>query len=416
VAAWIIARHHLWRIVRSPGLIVILIAIPVTLALIEYAAFGPSVASGKLPPIKVLVLDEDQTLLSGAVPQMFTAGPLKDMFETSVVASRAAARDLFKRNEASALVVVPKGFQEALLAGTRAELQFAPNPLQTYSPEIAASVLDMLALVGNGLYQQAAAPLRRINDLRTGKRAPTSDDAAEISRGFFEAGRRLQGLNAVANITVTPVRAAGKAEGPTTARQFFAYVFPGLVIFGVMFISQALALRLLRDRVRGVERRISMTPTPPAAQVAGSFLFMIAGLLALLVVLMLVGALIFRIELRNPAALLLLALGFSTFAAGLHLAIIGAARNDRTAAFMGTGIIMVLSLLGGTFIPAEGFPPFLRSLAFMTPNGAAQQGFIDVLAHGQTLAQASGRVLVTWAWALGAIAIAVLAARRGATA
>ena len=131
----IIARHHLLRIFRSPGLIVILLAVPVTLAGIEYAAFGPTVASGKLPPIKVLVLDEDKTLVSGAVPQVFTAaGPLRDMFETSPVADRAAARALFQKNEASALVIVPKGFQDALLAGHKAELQFAPNPLQTFSP------------------------------------------------------------------------------------------------------------------------------------------------------------------------------------------------------------------------------------------------------------------------------------------
>src|SRR5438128_10644577 len=119
----IIARHHLLRIFRSPGLILILLAVPVTLAVIEYAAFGPTVASGRLPPIKVLVLDEDKTLVSGAVPQVFTAGgPLKGMFETSTIADRAAARALFQQNEASALVVVPKGFQEALLAGNKSEL------------------------------------------------------------------------------------------------------------------------------------------------------------------------------------------------------------------------------------------------------------------------------------------------------
>src|SRR6059036_3276424 len=113
----IIARHHLLRILKSPGLVLILLAVPVTLAAIEYAAFGPTVASGKLPPIKVLILDEDKTLVSGAVPQVFTAGgPLRDMFETSPVGDRAAARLLFQKNEASALVIVPKGFQEALLA------------------------------------------------------------------------------------------------------------------------------------------------------------------------------------------------------------------------------------------------------------------------------------------------------------
>ena len=110
-------------------------------------------------------------------------------------------------------------------------------------------------MIGNGIYGQAAAPLQRINAARAAGRPMTADDTAEIARGFFEAARRLNGLTAVGNLTVTPVRPTGQTEGPgADAKQFFAFIFPGLVIFGVMFISQSLALRLLRDRVRGVER------------------------------------------------------------------------------------------------------------------------------------------------------------------
>jgi len=247
VNALIIARHHLVRMVRSPGLIVILVAIPITLALIEYAAFGPTVASGKLPPVKVIVLDEDQTFLSRAVPELFTAGgPMKDMFETSAVADRAAVQRLFQHNEASALIVVPKGFQQAILNGNTAELQFAPNPLQTISPVIARSVLDMMALIGNGLYRQAAEPIRRINAFRMNARSPNADDIAEISRGFFQAGQRFTGLRALDDVQLTVVRPSGERETgfAGSSRQFFAFIFPGLVIFGLMFISLNLHIPL----------------------------------------------------------------------------------------------------------------------------------------------------------------------------
>jgi ABC-type multidrug transport system permease subunit len=412
--ALVIARHHLHRIVRSPGLILILLAIPITLALIEYAAFGPTVASGRLPPIKVLILDEDTSLASGVVPQIFTGGgPLKDMFVTATVADRATAQQQFQRNDASALVVVPRGFQQALLAGGRADLQFAPNPLQTFSPDIARSVLDTATLVGNGLYRQAIAPIERLRSLQAANREPTAQDVADVARGFFEAGQRLNGLSALNNVSVTIVRPDARPERPgVNAQAFFAFIFPGLVIFGVMFISQSLALRLLRDRIRGVDRRVRMTPVSAGAQVTGSFAFMIVGLLVLLALLMGVGAIVFRIPLRHPPALLLLGVGFAIFAACLHLAIIGVARDDRSASFIGSGVVMLLSLLGGSFVPAENFPPFLRTIAFGLPNGAAQQGLVDVLGHGRTLAEASARVVVTWGWAMGMMLIAVLAARR----
>ena len=129
---------------------------------------------------------------------------------------------------------------------------------------------------------------------------------------------------------------------------------------------------------------------------------------------MVVGALVFRLELKNPPALLALSLGFAIFAAGFNLAIIAIAHSERSASFMGSGLIMLLSLLGGTFFPAEDMPPFLRSVAFVVPNGAAQQGFVDVLAHGRSLAEVSMRILTTWGWALGMMAIAVFSVQRRA--
>ena len=187
------------------------------------------------------------------------------------------------------------------------------------------------------------------------------------------------------------------------------------VIFGVMFISQSLALRLLRDGVRGVERRLMMTPLSPRAQIAGAFLFMAAGLLLVLMLLMAVGAMVFGIQLKNPPALLALAAGFAIFASALHLAIIAIARNERSASFMGSGLIMLVLLFERReFFPAEQMPAFLPDIAFVMPNGAAQQGFVDVLAHGRTLAEGSGRICGQWEWALVMMAIAVAGAERRA--
>lgn len=108
---------------------------------------------------------------------------------------------------------------------------------------------------------------------------------------------------------------------------------------------------------------------------------------------------IFGIEIRNPAALLLLGLGISVFIAGLQLTINGMAKTDRGASFAAGVILMVLALLGGSFIPAEVYPPFLRALAFNLPNGAAQQGMIDVLVHDKSFAAIGLRLATTWVWA-----------------
>lgn len=409
-AALTIAAHHIRRVIRNPGLILLLLAIPLTLAIIEYAAFGRTAAAGKLPPATVLFLDEDDTLVSGALPQVFSGGPAKDFFELSQVPDKAEAARLFRRGQAAALIVVPKGFQDAVLEGTRAELGFYPNPVQSIGPEIARSMLEMTALIGNGLYAKALEPIAQIRSLVQADREPTADQVAAISRGFFEAGRRLASLQGLNGLTVgvkRPGASAVKTGFGNDPGQFFAYVFPGLVVFGLLFIAQALAMRLMRDRLRGLQRRVVIAPVGPTAVILGGVIYTVVALFALLIFLGLIGAVVFRIQLRDPASLVAIGAGFAIFASGLHLLSMALAKSDRGAGFVGSVVVLVLSLVGGTFVPAEQYPPFLRSLAMIVPNGAAQQGFIDILVHKAPLAALGGRLAVVWAWGLAVMALAV---------
>ncbi|MCX6551395.1 MAG: ABC transporter permease [Acidobacteria bacterium] len=414
-ATFIVAAHQLRRVVRNPGLILLLLAIPLTLAVMEYGAFGRSAAEGKLPPVKVLFLDEDDTVVSGFLPQVFSGGPAKDFFELAQVPDKQEAARLFTRNQAAALIVVPRGFQDALLANRPAELVFYRNPIQSIGPDIVASMLQMTTLIGNGLYAKALEPIRQVKALLDAGRDPTSAEVAAISQGFFEAGRRLQGLDALTNLRIGVQR-----PGDTQARtgfgsdpaQFFAYVFPGLVVFALMFIAQALAIRLLRDRLKGLQRRIVMTPVSPLAVVLGGVTYLVVGLLVLLVFLGVIGGLVFRIPLRDPLSLLAIGLGFALFAAGLHLLSISLSKSDRSAGFVGSVVVLVLSLLGGTFVPAEQYPPFLQRVAAIVPNGAAQQGFIDVLVHKMPLVGLGPGLGVVWAWGIVTMALAVFVERR----
>lgn len=414
--ALVIAGHHLRRTLKNPGLILFLLAIPLTIALIEYAAFGRTAAQGKLPPIKVLILDEDKTFTSNAVPQLFSGGPAKDFFEVATVADLESARGMFQRGDASAVVRVPKGFQERFLDGGGATVKLYKNPGQSSLPEVVESVLEMSATIANGLYAHAKEPIARIKEWSDEDRAPTTAEVAEISVGFYLAGRRLGKLDGLEDLAVEIERPGGaKSEGlgrGPKPGEFFGYIFPGLVVFGILFISQALAFRLLRDRVRGLQRRLCATPASSGSIVVGGALYVFVALFLLLIVLGAIGSAVFRIELREPAALLVLGLGLVTFATGLQLSIAALGKDDRGAQAVSSIVVMVLSLVGGTFIPIEQYPEFLKPLAKALPNGAAQQGLVDVLVHGRTLADLGPASLALWTWALAALAFALAYERR----
>ena len=163
--------------------------------------------------------------------------------------------------------------------------------------------------------------------------------------------------------------------------------FPGLVIFALLFIGQALAARLLRDRVRGLSRRLAIAPVSHAAIVWGGILYVAASLFVLLIVLGVVGRLVFGISLRGPLVLVAVGTGFAAFTAGLHLTIAGVARSDRTAGFVGTAVVLVMSLLGGSFVPLDQYPAFLRVFAKFLPTGPPGR---------RSWACCVGAVLLTW--------------------
>jgi ABC-2 type transport system permease protein len=413
-AALVIALHHLRRMVKSPGRVLLMAAVPVTIAVLEYAAFGRTAASGKLPPIAVLFIDEDKSFASNAVPQFFAGGPLKDSFTVRTIESREEARPLFEKNEAAALIVAPKGFQDALLAGTRAELLLYKNPVQTFTPEAVAAVAEMGATVANGLYAQAAEPIRKIRDLRAAGRGSTEDDVAEIARGFYRAARSFGKVGALSEVGLAVQRpgAAATTSMGVDAGEFFAVLFPGLVLFGLMFISQVLTGRLLRDRTSGVQRRLLTAPASRAAVLLGGMLYVIVGLVVMLALLTLLGALVFRIPLRGPGGLLVFGLGFAAFAAGVNLVIIAAARSDRGARAISSGVITLLSLLGASFMPLEMYPPFLRRLAELMPNGAAQRGMVDTLLRRRAAMELLPSAAVVWLWAAATLLVAFAVERR----
>jgi ABC-type multidrug transport system permease subunit len=416
-AALTIAWHQLRRMFRDPGRVLLLAAIPVTLALIEYAAFGNMARTGKLPPTRVLLLDEDSTFASNAVGQFFTGGQMKEYFTLAAVDSRDAAKRQFTTSEASALIVIPKGFQTNLLENRDAPIQLYKNPIQTFSPQIVESMLDVSSSIGNALYAQATQPLAQIKALVDAGKEPTADDIAAISRGFFEAGKRLSRLTALQDLDITVKRPAGAStrsfSDPTA---FFGFMFPGLVLFGLMFISQALALRLLRDRTTGLQRRVLMAPVSRGAQIAGNALYLVVGLVVLLALLGLIGVVVFRIRLREPLTLLVFGIGFALFASALQLAIAARATSDRGAQGLAGVVIMVLALLGGTFVPADNYPPFLQSVALAMPNGATQQGMINLLVHGQRPRDVVGLLATSWTWGVVGMTIAVLFERTRRTA
>src|SRR5687768_163123 len=143
---------------------------------------------GTPPRAMVLVADEDDTFVSGLLPTALARAPMLDLEAVTLDEGRRRIAD----GDATTLLIVPAGFQQAVLDETSsAELTLVTNPAQQILPGI---VEESLEIVVEAVFyaQQIFGPvLRRI---QPGGGPPSNADVAAIS---VEINERLAGLQNV---------------------------------------------------------------------------------------------------------------------------------------------------------------------------------------------------------------------------
>jgi ABC-2 type transport system permease protein len=123
-------------------------------------------------------------------------------------------------------------------------------------------------------------------------------------------------------------------------------------------------------REKGVLRRLSTTPMNPAKLLAAQLIISLGAALVSIVLLIVVGNVVFGIDLpHNPGALLLTVLlgASSLFALGLVVAAL--APTARAAGGWATLLFVVVMFFGGVYLPRTLLPDFLNRVADYLPPG-----------------------------------------------
>jgi ABC-2 type transport system permease protein len=383
----IVARHHLLRLFRRPALVLFLAAVPLTLAFVESAAFGPPAGPGTLAPVPILLVDEDRTSSSQALGACVTDGIGKDPVAVSAVETTEKASQLYRSGEYAAMIVVPAGFEHNLRGGSQPNVEIASGPPQNRLGNVARNVLESCVMLAN----QAIA--------KTPPGEPNWDYASVAK--------------AAAAVTMERPPANPRPAG-AASNDFFAAIFPGLGIFGILIISQAMAGQLLRDRSHAVYRRLLAMPVRAANVFGGGLLYLASGLTALWALVSSFGALAFHLRLQAVPALLVFGAGFSVCAGALQLLIGASAKSERGAQSISAIAVMLLAIFGGAFVPVDNYPQPWRVLATLLPNGAAQAGMSRILISGWSAGAAAVPLFAVWAWAAALSLFAIYQWRRTA--
>lgn len=180
---------------------------------------------------------------------------------------------------------------------------------------------------------------------------------------------------------------------------------PIIIAMSIALLSlQGLPQAFAGYREQGVLRRMATTPVKPAVMLGAQLIMFTLVSVAIMVLVLAIGALAFDVSLPRliPAYLLAYLLSvLSMLSIGLLVAAI--ARGGKTAGAIGSVLFFPVLFFAGLWLPREEMPEVLRRISDLTPLGAGVQSLSDAAAgHWPQLLH----VVVMLVWTVGAGAVA----------
>jgi ABC-2 type transport system permease protein len=363
-------RRHL----KSPLAIVIYMIIPLAMTGLIGVIFGPRTEGSELPPIPVILVDNDKALASKLLLGAFDVDQMKKMFLVTVT-DEADGRKRMGRGKASAMIVIPEGFTLDLLDAKTVTLVVLKNPSEQFLPDIVEEFMNTLAVMLSGVVQGFSDEVKGIRAMidKPVEIFPWDKLGPELGRAqkkIVAARKYLDPL--LIRLKGEETEAAG-ARTRFTQSDLFAMILPGMAVMFLLFIVQTLMRDIVTEREDGKLRRLMTTPLRPVeligARIAGGW---IMGVIVLLVMVA-AGTLVFRVVWGPFGWFLLLGAVASFWAAAFFALLHALVRNRNQAGAFSAPIILAFSLFGGSMMNVEAMPKAFVKIGLLTPN----RWFID---------------------------------------
>jgi ABC-2 type transport system permease protein len=307
-------------------------------------------------------VDTDQSAASAQLREQFAdqAGvTLKD-------GSQDEAIDQMKLGKVDAIIVVPTGYGETLAATTAGGVG-APAAISVYTDPSRA------ALVGE-VYQAVGTVLGIVN---LGGRPPLVIPSPQTIQ--------TENLN------------------------FISYFVPSILGLSVMQLGIFAAIPLVADREKLILKRLAATPLRRWQLVGSNVLMRLLIALAQAVIIVVVGALAFGVEVTGNLLLVagIVALGAVTFLA-LGYVIASFANTEDSANGMTSVIQFPMMFLSGSFFQIDQMPDFLQIVARAIPLTYLSDALRQVMVGGAPFAPLWTCIAVLAAWLVVCFGIAAL--------
>lgn len=375
---WELARKDLRLFLADWRGVLLCFAIPIVLASVFGTVFQRRPGSEDFRLRAALVVEDTHPLTARIVEEL-QVHPRLDLHLRSLEVARAETESA----ACGVVFILPEGFGHSLAT---------LGPAAQSLPEV-----GILHKPGNTLEGRLAEGLLTETALREAARAalaPLGLAERKLERPFAV---RCQSLSGPSESTIN----------------VFAHAFCGMSLQYLLFWGMDSGLLLLRERQRGIWRRLRSAPVSLGTLLLGKALATALVALAQIAVTFAFGWLIFGVTIDGSIlGFLLLALAAAGLSAATGLLVAALGGNEGRARSVAILTILTVSMLGGLWLPLFLLPAWVQDLALLLPTTWAARGLEGVTWQGMGLHGAWLCALVVLAYALAFLLVAVWCFRR----
>ncbi len=378
----VIAWTNLRRVFRDRIGAFFILAFPFMIILAIGAVFGSGFA-----PVVGVVSDGSGPLGADLVQRLERT----DGIEVRAFDARDALTTAVQRGDVEAGLVVVPGYDEMVRSGRDVALPFISRP---------AGAGAQVGLTVDAVLAEQSAAIRAA-------RLVESEGLATFDAGL----RRAQDLRA----TLPRIRVRETvAGGEDTESRFDFGAAQELVLF-VFVISLSASSMLIETRRLGISRRLLASPTSAGTILLGETLgrFAIALFEGLLI--FVVTRLVFGVDWGDPAGGVAIIVLFALVGTGAAMLMGSSLRNAEQTGALGVFVGLGFAALGGCMVPIDLFPPFMVTIAHVTPHAWAVDAFDEVLRHGGAVGDVMPELGVLAVYAVVLLGAASMVFRRRLT-
>src|SRR6516225_873888 len=219
---WLSTMKDLRRYRRDVASLALWFVLPLVIAALIGLVFGREDAR---PQGLLLIADEDHGYAGTFLRESISRGPLGTLLAMQQV-DRASGRQQIDRGEASALLIIPKGYDRAVMLDEPAQWTLITNPELSIMPRIIREVATANVDAASYLQQVAGSQLRAFHDEPVSRRSLV-DLASSVGRSASGVSTYLDPPRIRVKITEIGDPAAHRA----TVSEM---LFPGIVLLVIL--------------------------------------------------------------------------------------------------------------------------------------------------------------------------------------